>query len=203
MAITTEQVMIPTKIKLPWLFWIVYAFLTYLSYGLLLLALPFVYPVAQGLVIKQKGAQRKKDALDAMEKFMGERPQYIDTAHSCRQSDKTVCGTGIAYANQNVYIMDHGLCAKLELEDIRSWKWSIEGVSGGSVFVGGNPIETTINNSVSNIQHGMNKFAAWVQSGFFITVADINKPIWQFMTVDKNVLDKWMEIFDQWQEGKI
>src|ERR1035437_1331506 len=169
MAIKTEQVMIPIKPYPPFLFWILCAFFVLVTYGFMLLMLPFAYPLGKGWSIKKNGAQFKKDALDAMEKFIGERPQYIDTGYSCSDaSGKTLCGTGIAYANQNFYIMDHGLCAKLSLEDIRSWRWSIPGVSGGTTFVGGNAIETTMNNSFANMQQAGKKFAAWVESGFFI-----------------------------------
>jgi len=164
----------------------------------------FALVFGRGMTILLSRKKYAKNAQAIMEAFIGEKPLYIDTGYSCSDSKgKTICGTGLAYANQCFYIMDHGLCAKLTIEDIRSWKWVIAGTSGINMLVGGGGMEAVANASVASMQQSSAKFAAWVESGFFISVADIDKPVWQFMTTDEKVLTKWMEIFEQVQEGKL
>ena len=205
MAIATEQIYPLAKSVSygPVIRWSLYIVLVIISSGIGLILLPFIFKLLNVRTDKKTVRKCTEEAPAVMEKFIGQRPQYIDVAHSMRQSDRTISATGIAYANQVFYIMDHGLCAKLTLDDIRNWEWKINGASHSSTVVTGNAMQTVLQ-AQSDIREAKRaEFTALVGSGFFITVADIAKPVWQFMTSDKNVLNKWMEIFAQVQEGKI
>jgi hypothetical protein len=63
------------------------------------------------------------------------------------------------------------------------------------------------NNMSGNMAAAVNnanaKASAYRDSGFFVDVADIEHPRWQYMTIDKKLLTRWMEIFKQVNEGKL
>ena len=205
MSIDTVQLMLPRKLPLvnPFGRWVLFLIFAFFTFGIGLLLIPFIFRFLNGGSLKRLCSDMQKESQAVMEKFVGGKAQYIDAAHSFRQSDRTFSGTAIAYANKVFYIIDHGLGTKFSLDDIRSWEWKIAGASYGSSIAIGNPMHLMMQAQAAQRQAQRTELVALIDSGFFITVADINKPVWQFMNSDKNVLNKWMEIFEQAQEGKI
>lgn len=142
-----------------------------------------------------------QDTESTFTKFIGRPVKYINTILAGNDGFD-ICGSGLAYENGVVYIMEKGLAAKIPWADIRNWSWSIDGYDTTTVYGG-----SLSNNIAGNLQAAMEnqncQAAAVRASGFFIEVADIDYPRWQYQTVDQKVLTRWMEIFKQANEGKI
>jgi hypothetical protein len=155
-------------------------------------------PTLLGITISQNErevlrTQLVEDSRDALIKFMGFEPQYIDTqaAPGILAPKKLLVGTGIAYGGGCVYIMNDGEIARIPWALVRSWRWSIEGYST-TEFVG--KVEFVDRLRAYNIDE-IDMLSARNRSGFFVTVADVEKPVWQFTEWNKAVLEKWDEIF--------
>ena len=127
--------------------------------------------------------------------FVGKPVKYSDVSVS--GSNEGIVGTGIAYDDGTIYIMDQGVAAKFNWDVIRKWEWSIP---GHTTFYGTGGLTSAQTTLLANAQ---SRTQAYLDSGFFIDVIDIEKPRWQFMSSDEKVLTKWMEIFTQIKEGKL
>lgn len=130
----------------------------------------------------------------ALEEYIGEKPDYLNTSFSMHnKNDVSISGSAIAVHKDIIYIVDHGVVAKIGWDDIRKWGWKTAGyeIFSGVGFSG------TLNakNATGNA-----KAIAYMDSGFFIEVKDVDKPSWQFMCDDKNVLKRWNEILTQMDE---
>ncbi len=107
--------------------------------------------------------------------------QFFDVAVG-KDKNFDAAGTGIAYDSGKLYVLDRGVAATIPLDAIRSWEWEIASYTLG---------------------HKRSKQLAQINSGFFVRVEDLEKPVWQFMTDDKSTLERWSEILRQAKEGKI
>ncbi|MCP9319150.1 DUF4755 domain-containing protein [Acetobacter persici] len=106
----------------------------------------------------------------------------------------------LAYDGKNIIIMNEGQYAILGWNDIRKWGWtlgSLQKTTGGSLS---DACVNNMNDMSANMETAR-------QSGFILTVADVNKPTWFFPTgfdkEGKAVCEKWMEIFKQIDEGRL
>ncbi|MFT8420537.1 MAG: hypothetical protein ABF665_03300 [Gluconacetobacter sp.] len=101
----------------------------------------------------------------------------------------------LAYDGKNIIIMNSSDYAILGWDDIRTWAWQIQGVQSTT---GGNQLANNLDDLIANSKAGG-------QSGFTVGVADINHPKWFFPTGlnGRPICEKWMEIFNQIQEGKL
>jgi hypothetical protein len=108
-------------------------------------------------------------------------------------------GTGIACDGECILVMDQGEVALIPWADVRSWEWRLEGYNRTQA-IGGilNPHTASI-----ALQNAVDKQAAAVESGFFVRVADIDKPVWHFQSTDRRTLERWQEIFEQMNEGRL
>lgn len=162
--------------------------------------------------LMRDGAQKKqvanmaRQAKDAMVRFIGSEPQHMDVfGVGSRTQPGYMNGSGIAFDGRYIYVMDDGEIGKIPWSAVREWRWSIEGYDRTEVFAAGNvPIGQKLNAQVqanaANIRASAQAKAA---SGFFLTVADVDKQVWQFTCWDESTLLRWMEIFRQIKEGRL
>lgn len=169
-----------------------------------LLLWPLLKATPQVIHYKYFMKKRMEDEANrAFTKFIGKEVKFKDTSLGFSNSaDGKICGYGLAYSDSTVYVMEHGLAAKIPWSEIRKWSWNVDGYSVTSVY-GGSLANNAAANMTATINNAKAKWDAYMESGFFITVADIEYPKWQYMTDDKKVLSRWMEIFNQVNEGKI
>lgn len=145
-------------------------------------------------------------ARDAMISYIGSKPPYIDASGTIMKDWNPVraCGTGMAYDGRYIYVLDDGEIARIPWSCVRSWQWSIEGHNTIELFTQGVPMALGTSMQIQANNANMTaSAAAYRDSGFFVTVADVDKPVWQFRTTDEKVLRRWGEIFAQIKEGRL
>ena len=103
---------------------------------------------------------------------------------------------GVNSTSKMLHLMNGGLKKSYRFEDVRHWRTNIE--SGGEIFGTGGGImggAQIMGANRRNAQHNREK------SGLFLTVKDIEHPIWQInFAQDKSMqieLARWMEILTQ------
>lgn len=136
-------------------------------------------------------------ARDGLTRFTGGQPKYIAIGKA-HLPDKKLTGTGIAYRDGRLFVLDAGVAAEIPWSRIRSYRWSVEGYDQYT-----NP---GLNPGVSMQAAGMTEEArqqAHRASGIFITTSDIDHPVWHFQTMDVAVCRKWNEILNQMSEGTL
>jgi hypothetical protein len=200
MEIYVEKIMEPvhlpffSKIAL-----IISAVLAITIIGLPIAALIVVISTVINMFKANKGAEVvKQKTEEVFKKFIGKPVKYL-SVNVCGLGDRKVSGTAIAYDSGMIFIMDRGLAAKIPFDQIRNWKWSVAGYETTTLYGDVRQIDRyNVANRNANAQH-----EAYVNSGLFISVASLDYPEWQFMTIDEAVLKRWMEILKQASEGRI
>lgn len=107
-----------------------------------------------------------------------------------------ISGTGMAWDGKNLLIMDTGELGIIPWDQIRSWSSVIAGRTTFHNF-GWILDSTRPATNMANAEAGATQLRA---SGIFVRVVDKQKPIWQMMTTDENVLAQWDEILTQINE---
>lgn len=173
--------------------------------GILLILLP-LWPWIKLIYFKNFSEKRMRDEADeAFTKFIGKSVKYKDTAIAVSRENREVgfiSGYGLAYDDSIVYIMEHGLAAKIPWTEVRKWSWNVDGYNTTAIY-GGSLANNMSGNMAAAVNNANAKASAFRESGFFVDVADIEHPRWQFMTIDEKLLTRWMEIFKQVSEGKL
>ncbi len=208
MAIHVEKIVgtrSPTPFLLKAILWIggVIAFAV-LTRGFVAAGAPLVGVIVVGLIARQLGIAAMNERANAgFRKFVGNDVAHFhaQVAGSRRHGGKKITGTGIAYGKGIVYVMDHGIAARIPWADVRNWRWSIEGYDQTQIYGGGAAATGMHFQAAANNQNA--RLRAGLSSGFFVKVADIDHPEWQFMCTDEALLKRWMEIFKQRNEGRI
>jgi len=155
---------------------------------------------------KKAIAALKPVARKAMIGFIGSEPKYLDASGTVMADWNPVrlSGTGIAIKDDLLYVMQDGEIAQIPWGLIRSWEWRIEGTSSARLIKQGVPAGVAAAIQLqANEANADASAAAYRDSGLFITVADIDRPIWQFRTVDEKTLRRWDEILRQVKEGRL
>jgi hypothetical protein len=157
----------------------------------------FFLPLTRLMHARSKEGSLQRETKLRFQEFVGPNADYIDTDIALVPGRrKRFSGTGIALKEGKIYMMDSGMAAHIPWNFIRSWRYEIQGVERSLVGV-------TNYSGVLVPQYSENREEAYRGSGFFVTVADIEYPEWQFQTMNKNLAKKWLEIFNQINEGKI
>lgn len=168
---------------------------------MLIIAWPFFKPFVVGVHFKYfRQKKLLEEAEVALTEFIGKSVKYENVSISGR--DGSLSASGLAYDNGFIFIMDHGLAAKVPWADVRNWNWNIAGHNTVTVY-GGNLKSNMAGNLSASINNAIEKSRAHAESGFFIGVSDIDYPKWQFTSVDEKVLTRWFEIFKQLDEGTL
>ena len=139
----------------------------------------------------------RENGLRVFKEFVGGGTKHIDVVEGIsKQKTANLTPTGLATDGANIYVMDDGVGAKIPWAQVRNWGWSTNDapVRYGRTGLGG------LQDDVANKEAAVD---AYKNSGFFVSVADVEKPEWQFMTSDEALLKKWMEIFTQIDEGAL
>lgn len=102
-------------------------------------------------------------------------------------------GTGITRDGDNLLVVDGGELAVIPWNLVRSWTWEIAGRTVYRQF-GFNQTQANLANLEEGVKQNRN-------SGLFITVKDTDKPVWQVMTKDKDIINQWDEILTQISEA--
>lgn len=108
---------------------------------------------------------------------------------------------GIAYKDRVVHLMTRGKVYSVPYSQVRTWEWKIR--TPETVEVHGAGMQATAAQASANNSNINAAVRAFMQSGFFIHIADENNPMLQFHSSDESVMRKWQEIFNQIDEGKI
>jgi hypothetical protein len=108
---------------------------------------------------------------------------------------------GIAYKDRVVHLMTRGKVYSVPYSQVRTWEWKIR--TPETIEVHGVGMQATAAQASANDSNINAAVRAFMQSGFFIQIADENNPMLQFHSSDESVLRKWQEIFNQIDEGKI
>jgi hypothetical protein len=201
MSITTAVVM-PSATTMPkavnWGFGIAAVLCVVSVVGLLLVPLVIVaYFLTAGLLSKRLMPQVSEQARAAFSGFIGYKPKHFDVGWTQANGKRGITGTGVAYADRMLYMLDSGVAAKIPLADIREWRWEIPGYD--KVIGYGDAGARTS----AAFHTAIAKAAARANSGLFVSVKDVEHPEWHFRCSDKAVLDRWHEILTQASEGKL
>lgn len=162
-----------------------------------LIGIPLIPLIAIWLrfLLKKQDRMVREHGLFVFKKFVGDQAKYIDVVTGAwKQGGNRVVPTGIATDGSNIYVMDDGVGAKIPWDQVRNWRWGTESAAVRYGRIGFGALEDGAENAVAEQRAAKN-------SGFFVSVSDVEKPEWQFMTKDETLLKKWMEIFTQIDEG--
>ena len=143
-------------------------------------------------------------AKKALIEFIGSEPRYLDARGTITRNwqPPMAAATGMAWDGLHIYIVDDGEVAKVPWNAIRTWSWKIEGF-GTSRLIGANGPAGAVAQAQNNAINANASAAAKRESGFFIEVADVDRPVMQFRTDDEKVLRRWQEIMTQINEGTL
>jgi hypothetical protein len=186
-------------------FYVLKQALTYSAIALASILIPFAFLWAFGLRILLNVRAAKK-TLEKMEPIWTNGFKQ-HTGVTDRVSvegffeDNKALVDGIAYKDNIVYLMTRGKVFSIPFSLIRKWEWKIR--TAGTVEVHGVGVSTAAAQASANDSNINEAVKAFMQSGFFIQIADENNPMLQFHSYDEAVLRKWHEIFTQISEGKI
>ncbi len=192
MAIATETLMEAEYVSLPTVIWIIIVLMSLT----IILALPAygLYAISRTLCAKGLTERKSEEAKAVFLKFIGKKPKYINTDWM-PIGDGSISGTGIALSDGALYLMDKGVAAKIQFPEIRTWRWIVPGADRIRVIRGNH-----LDHMAANRQNANAALIAYLDSGIFVSVHDIDKPEWQFMSKDVEILKRWHEILLQGRE---
>lgn len=199
-AIRSELVLAPEVIGLHYLIHVallVISLVCLATYGYgLLVSIP-VWFCAWALNQELQPKRIRRGAHEALVRFAGGEPQHV-AAGMARLPGDRLAGTGIAYRDGRLFVLEGGVAAELPWSRIRSYQWHVAGYTQHT-----NPgidMATTIQ-AASLTTQSYNQ--ALLVSGFFLNTSDIDHPQWRFQTMDVALCQKWNEILKQMSEGTL
>lgn len=138
------------------------------------------------------------EARDAIVREIGHAPKFMDFCMHPSADRETLIAAAIAYDSRKIYLIENGNLAVIPWKDVRNYSTKIDGYD---------QVQTRDKNlatrAATQDQNRDAYQAALLASGLTISVADINKPSWQFICDDAQTLTKWFEILTQVNEGRI
>lgn len=163
----------------------------------------FLWSFGLGMILNVRSAQK---ILNSME------PAWTDgfkrhTSVTDRVSisgyfeDGKVLVDGLAYKDKVLHVMTRGKVFRIPYSQVRKWEWKIQ--TPETVEIYGSGLQAASAQASANQSNVSAAVRAFMQSGFFIQIADENNPVLQFHSSDEAVLRRWHEIFNQINEGNI
>jgi len=201
MKIEVKKIVPEAKISWLWtlIFWSIFA-------GIIIMLIPglvavfvvvFALPVTRFIHRELMARSVLAESEMRFQEFVGPNADYINTTIApVPGRDNRFSGTGIGFRDGKIYMMHAGVAAQIPWNSVRSWWYEIQGIERSLVSV-------TNHAGVAVPHYADNSADALRRSGFFVRVADIDHPEWQFQTMDESLVRKWLEIFNQINEGKI
>ena len=176
---------------------------------LMLLLTPLIFLVALRILQGRRATDVAEDvALRArldLTRALGRPPIHADFSAAPSKLRKSVVATGLAYDGERLYAIEESIAEPIPWKDIRRFRWAIEADQTVNVHVDiHTPDATPVPDfGARQMAQARRNAAAMLQSGFFLEVADVNRPVRQFVTNDKAVLLRWFEILTQMKEGRL
>ncbi|MBC7953114.1 MAG: hypothetical protein H7Z12_15010 [Rhodospirillaceae bacterium] len=131
---------------------------------------------------RAKARGMAKTAGEAFERFVGGPVDYYDWA---KEGGNTHC-IALSVAKKEFYIYQNGLMARIPVQDIRSYDVDYMELIGGSI---------ADKRAKSGEQIRL--------SGVFVKTKSLDHPEIKFRTANKRLVEKWLEIWTQLQEGSL
>ena len=167
----------------------------------LLLALRFIRTRRAIDIADEVASQARRDLVHAL----GHDLMQADFHAAPSRRRRGVVATGLAYDGQRLFAIEESVAESIAWAEVRRFRWPI--ASDNVVDV---PVDVHVPGAPAVPDLGARGDArarraaeAMTQSGFFLHVKDINRPVRQFMTNDRAVLEKWYEILTQMKEGRL
>lgn len=118
-----------------------------------------------------------------------------DAGHTGNSND--AWPTGVAWDGEFLYVLDRGMGARIPLSMVREWRWAADQAGTTGWFAVGNRMDAVLAEQQALAQDARNAARVAAGNGLFLTVRDIDRPVWQFQTSDESVLRRWAEILAQ------
>lgn len=151
-----------------------------------------VYGAAKAIWKTQKTPELVDETRRRMIEFIGQEPRHINvTAVPAPTKKNRLVASGIAITEGCVLVVEDGEIGQIPLALVRGWDWRLKSKDQIETF-GNVNTGTAVAVGMANEQR---EHEARLGSGFFLSVKDVEKPRWQFRTMDEPVLRKWAEIF--------
>lgn len=182
-------------------------------YGFFFVSLPLFYLFRMCYIILYGGKRANNRLLPLSEseysrikKYLAEKYQkpliYFDmqplNSNIVKHSWSKVIGyPGFCAFNGRDFFMTNrqGEMVKFNWNDVREWSHDTQ-TGGMMIGTGSYAVSAMMHNIQQNEENAD-------ESGFFVTIKDVNQPKWQFKTSDKALQNKWMEIFRQVKDGTL
>lgn len=119
---------------------------------------------------------------------------YITINHSTELNGKGFTAYGIAADDNYLYLMEEGLAAKYEWENVRDSSYVIYDPSSSAKQAFSGPDEVALKNLSEGLGDALRLICA---SGISVEVQDIDKPLWRVVSLDNTQCQKWQEIIRQ------
>ncbi|MEG3619773.1 DUF4755 domain-containing protein [Magnetovibrio sp. PR-2] len=194
MTIQTQVLAEPTKFSLGGFTPLLPAVYLLLVFSVLGIPLILVILIALKFLEKKQIREVQENGLRAFKSFVGDQAKYMDVTEAIsKKKNRCLSPAGLATDGNNIFVLDDGVGAKIPWDHVRNWGWTTSDAPvryGRTGFGGVEDVAVNQQEAVKAIQ----------SSGFFVSVSDVEKPRWQFMTKDEDLLNKWMEIFTQIDE---
>ncbi len=138
------------------------------------------------------------DTKSLLLKEIGQTPKFADFFMHPSRDRTTMFAAAIAYDRRKLYIIEHGWLGVIDWSDVREYSKDIEGYD--QLTTADKHLSTRSAVADSNRELYQD---AMLKSGITLTVANIEKPKWQFVCNNPEILGKWFEILTQINEGRL
>ena len=174
-----------------------------------LLVAPVIFLVAlwfvrgrRALDVAQEVSSRARNDLV---RALGHTLVHADFGAAPSRRRQGVVATGLAYDGQQLFSIEESVAEPIAWADVRRFRWTIEADRTAEVrvdvYAPGVPVVPDLGARAA--ARASRAAEAMTRSGVFLHVADVERPVRQFMTSDQAVLQKWYEILTQMKEGRL
>ena len=158
-----------------------FAFISWMGVGLLLFTCLLMF------FVSSKNSAKLNQGKEWTERFPSARYSFGHGEYGIAVEDQA----------EKIHLMDSGQVKSYQFADVRSWKTNLQ-TGGTTAFVGGGALNAMSVGSANSKQLKDNEKA----SGLFVSVRDVDKPIWRIKFSDKQDEEerqqaRWMEILNQ------
>ncbi|CAO4173263.1 DUF4755 domain-containing protein [Methylorubrum populi] len=158
-----------------------------------ILVIPSVLIATSGMRARGVNRQWDREVRRRFIAFIGAGPEHIDTA--VFKFEDGFRGTGMAYHDGKIFVMQAGHAVELDWSDVRRWSYNVEAPD----LLTTSSTDMRVTSQV--LSHNLvNAYRSARNSGVTLQVASITSPRWTFTTSDVHVCERWMEILSQVDE---
>ncbi len=157
------------------------------------LVVPFVLVATSGMRARGVNLRWDREVRRRFIAFIGAAPDYVDTA--VFQHEEGFRGTGVAYHDGRIFMMQAGHAVELDWGKVRRWSYNVEAPD----LLTTSSTDMRVTTQVLN-HNVASAYRAARNSGFTLQIASIEAPTWTFTTSDVRVCERWMEILSQVNE---